>query len=347
MFEDTGDGSTAFPKHSAPYEPAPAAPYDPALLPGMEAMRQLFEPVPLRPDNIVWSRAHVDRIIPADTDPLAMAPGAPVTTRDIVFKSYDGQAATLTLVEPTGPKSGAAVFVIHGGGMVLGNRAMATGTAVRLAVDYGVVATSVEYRLAPEHPYPAGVEDCYAGLVWLADHAAELSFDPEQILVMGSSAGGGLSAAMGLLARDRAYPKLAGLHLDAPMIDDRNTSVSARQYDLLGLWDRNNNHTAWEALLPGRAGSHDVPIYAAPNRADDLSGLPPTLITVGSAEIFREEAIEFAQKIWAAGGDCELCVFAGGHHGFSGFSPDAPVSRAANTVVENWLGRRLGPRAAG
>jgi len=348
MIPDTGDGSTAFPTYSDPYEPLPPVAYDPALVAGMEQMRRLFEPVPLRPDNLVWSRAHVDRLVPPDGDPLATAPDAPVEIREVTIPGVDGHRIVLTLVTPGGAPPAAGrpgAYVIHGGGMVLGNRMMAAGAAIRFAVEHDAVAASVEYRLAPEHPWPAGVEDCYSGLAWFADHAAELGFDPERILVTGSSAGGGLSAAMGLLARERRSPRLLALHLDAPMIDDRNASASTRQYDRLGVWDRNNNQTAWEALLGERRGGDDVHWSAAPNRASDLAGLPPTLITVGSAEIFREEAIEYAQRIWAAGGDCELYVSSGGHHGFGGFSPDTLVSRSADEVAQNWYRRVLGEPA--
>lgn len=332
---------TQYERHSEPFEPLPPVPYDPELIDGMEMMRQLFEPEPLRPDNIVWSREHVDRIIRVDADPLAMTPDAPVDVRETAIEGIAGNEILLTIVSPRAEaERRPGVYVIHGGGMVLGNRAMGVGSAVQMATRYGAVAVSVEYRLAPEHPYPAAVEDCYAGLVWFAEHAVELGFDPDRILVMGSSAGGGLSAAMGLLARDRQHPRLLGQLLDAPMIDDRNQSASTRQFDLLGVWDRNNNHTAWDALLPGIARTEDVPIYAAPNRATELAGLPKTFIEVGAAEIFREEAIEYATKIWAAGGDCELHVWSGAHHGFSGFSPGAVVSQAANAARDSWL-RRL------
>ena len=325
------------------YVKAPPVPYDPALLAGMEMMRQLFEPVPLRADTIVPSREHVDRIIGADLAP--MVGDAPVVVEEVSIPgpSEGDPEVRLTIVRPKEQTEGApGLYAIHGGGMVLGNRFMAAGALVPLVLEFGAVGVSVEYRLAPEDPWPAGVEDCYAGLVWFAAHAAELGVDPERILVMGSSAGGGLSAAVALLARDRKGPQLVGQLLDAPMIDDRNTSVSTRQYDLIGVWDRNNNDTAWTALLGEDAGTDRVHWSAAPARAEDLADLPPAFIEVGAAEIFRVEAVDYASRIWAAGGQAELHVWAGAHHGFSGFSPEAIVSRAANDARMSWLRRILG-----
>ncbi|WP_345600518.1 alpha/beta hydrolase fold domain-containing protein, partial [Thermocatellispora tengchongensis] len=171
---------------------------------------------------------------------------------------------------------------------------------------------SVEYRLAPAHRGPAPVEDCYAALCWMASHAPELRIDPTRILVSGASAGGGLAAAVALMARDRNGPRLAGQLLNCPMVDDRNSSVSARQYDGTGAWDRNNNDAGWNALLDP-LWQRAVPAYCAPSRARDLSGLPPALVEVGAAEVFRDEAVEYASRIWVTGGSAELHVYAGAY----------------------------------
>ena len=232
------------------------------------------------------------------------------------------------------------VYFIHGGGMVMGDRY--TGIPVDLVVRFGVTAVSVEYRLAPEHPDPAPVEDCYAGLVWVAEHAAELGIDPDRIMVNGQSAGGGLAAGVTLLARDRGGPSLAGSALVCPMLDDRDRTVSTRQHEKAVVWDRRSNRTGWAALLGERVGGPDVSPYAAPARAADLSGLPPTFLDVGSAEVFRDEIVEYASRIWAAGGSAELHVWAGAFHGSDRMLPTAAVSDAAQQARAAWIARTLG-----
>jgi len=125
------------------------------------------------------------------------------------------------------------------------------------------------------------------------------------------------------------------------MLDDRNDTVSSRQYDGVGAWDRHNNDTGWTALLGDARGTDAVSPYAAPARARDLSGLPPAYLDVGSAEVFRDEVTDYAARIWACGGRAELHVWAGGYHGFSEFSPEAEVSRAAVAARDSWLRRLL------
>ncbi|MFI6318233.1 alpha/beta hydrolase [Nonomuraea sp. NPDC050556] len=234
-----------------------------------------------------------------------------------------------------------AIYYTHGGGMILGDNRVGLDQLLDWAVELGLVVVSVEYRLAPEHPHPAPVEDCYAGLEWTAKNAAELGVDPGRILVAGSSAGGGLAAALALLARDRGGPALIGQMLICPMLDDRNDSGSAVQMAGLGVWDRTSNNTGWTALLGEQRGGPDVSPYAAPARASDLSGLPPAFIDVGSAETFRDEDVAYASGIWAAGGQAELHVWPGGFHGFDGFAPQAALSQDARAARRRWLERLL------
>ncbi|WP_246018816.1 alpha/beta hydrolase [Saccharothrix australiensis] len=316
-------------------------PYDPELTAGLAAFLDLVERIPLRADTILANRAHFATIIP----PVRQIVGdRPVEVEDRTVPGPPGAPdVELTIVRPrAGLAAGApALYSIHGGGMVLGNRFFGVDGLVDDVLRFGAVGVSVEYRLAPEHPAPAAVEDCYAGLVWLADHADELGVDPGRIVVTGASAGGGLSAGVSLLARDRGGPAIAGQVLLCPMLDDRNESVSTRQYDGLGAWDRNNNDTAWNAILGPLRGADEVSPYAAPSRMADLSGLPPAYVDVGAAEIFRDEATDYALRIWATGGQAELHVWAGGYHGFAGFSPDAVVSRAAEEARLSWLRRIL------
>jgi acetyl esterase/lipase len=232
-----------------------------------------------------------------------------------------------------------AIYYIHGGGMIGGDRYLGVGNLVEIAGELGVAVVSVEYRLAPEHPHPAPVEDCYAGLVWTVEHADELGIDPDRVAVMGGSAGGGLAAATALLARDRGGPGLIGQLLMCPMLDDRNDTYSALQMAGIGLWDRAANQLGWTALLGDAQGGPDVSPYAAAARATDLSGLPPAFIDVGSAETFRDEAVAYAARIWQAGGVAELHVWPGGFHGFAGMAPQAAVSQAAEAAPRAWLHR--------
>jgi len=234
------------------------------------------------------------------------------------------------------------VYNTHGGGMVAGNnRTIELACELARAEVLQVAVAAVEYRLAPENPAPAPVEDCYAGLVWLVDNAAELGIDPGRVVVSGNSAGGCLAAGTALLARDRGGPRLIGQTLQCPMLDDRCGSVSMAQLGDAGLWDGRSNLAGWTALLGDRRGTDDVSCHSAPARAEDLSGLPPLLLDVGSYEALRDEAVAYVTRIWQAGGEAELHVWSGAFHSFDEWVPDAVVSRAANAARIAWLRRLL------
>jgi acetyl esterase/lipase len=233
------------------------------------------------------------------------------------------------------------IYHTHGGGMIIGDRRTGLEAMLDWAGEFGMVVVSVEYRLAPEHPHPAPVDDCYAGLLWTAAHAAELGFDPDRLIIAGGSAGGGLAAAVTLRARDEGGPALLGQMLLCPMLDDRNDTPSAVQMAGLGVWDRASNDFGWTALLGAARGGADVSPYAAPARAVDLSGLPPAFIDVGSAETFRDEDVTYASRIWQAGGRAELHVWPGGFHGFDALAPAAALSRDAAAARLRWLHRLL------
>jgi acetyl esterase/lipase len=233
---------------------------------------------------------------------------------------------------------GAGLLYLHGGAMLVGDRFHGIDRIVEWVHAFDAVAVTVEYRLAPEHPYPAAVHDCFAALKWAAEHASELGFDARQLVISGLSAGGGLAAGVALLARDRGGPSLAGQILMCPMLDDRDETVSALQMQGVGVWDRASNQTAWRALL---GDAREVPVYAAPARATDLTGLPPAYIDCGTSEVFRDEAVAYASALWAAGVSAELHVWAGGFHGFDGIAPKAAVSVAAKKARTEFLGRLL------
>lgn len=219
-------------------------------------------------------------------------------------------------------------------------------TLVNVTFDWikacDAVVVSVEYRLAPEHPDPAPVEDCYAGLKWMSEHASELGVNPEQIILAGFSAGGGLAAGTALLARDRKGPKVCAMCLIAPMLDDRSVTVSSQQfwkeYKILSGED---NALAWGWLLQGKTGD-EVSVYAAPARAKDVKGLPQAWIDVGEVEVFRDECVAFAGKLWEAGEACELHVWKGAFHSFDFAVPGAAVSKMALEARLGWIKRILG-----
>jgi acetyl esterase/lipase len=253
----------------------------------------------------------------------------------------DGPGTTLSVIRrPGSAKPAPCIYYVHGGGMIMGDRQTGAPIFSRWADAFGVTVVSVDYRLAPEHPYPAAVSDCYAGLRWVAAHATELGIDPARIVIAGNSAGGGLAAATTLMARDNGGPALIGQLLSTPMLDDRDATVSTRQFDGPGPWNRSDNLFGWTSLLGAARGTADVSPYAAPARAADLSGLPPAYLDAGSAEVFRDEIVDYASRIWAAGGQAELHIWAGGFHGFQ-IAAETRVARAALAARDSWLARIL------
>jgi acetyl esterase/lipase len=258
-----------------------------------------------------------------------LSPAEAIGGRDIVWSDHvlDG-GLVVTVLRPRHARPDApGLYSIHGGGMVLDDRFADLPRLVALIEEFGFVCATVEYRLAPEHPHPAPLEDCYAGLVWFAS-----TFGFPRLIVGGGSAGGGLGAGVALLARDRGGPALAGQLLLCPMLDDRTSA------DLPGLvWTREANDFGWRSLLGGRTSP-----YAAPARMPDLGGLPPAFVEVGGAELFRDEDVTYAQRLASAGVPTELHVWAEAHHGFDRLAPESEVTRAALAARSSWLRRLLG-----
>ncbi|MEU1571173.1 alpha/beta hydrolase [Streptomyces collinus] len=316
-------------------------PFDPELAAALELINGMISPG-LTLDEIAEVRQGPGIQMLADLD-LTMGGTFEVEDRRVPGPQGEPDISLLICrpaAEPAGPRP--VIYHVHGGGMVIGTNRVGVDVPLAWAQALDAVVVSVEYRLAPEHPHPAPVEDVYAGLLWTADHAAEIGADPERIVIAGASAGGGLCAALALLTRDRKGPQPIGQVLMCPMLDDRNDTPSTYQMAGLGVWDRTANETGWTALLGSRRGGPDVPAYAAPARAEDLTGLPPAFLDVGSAETFRDEVVAYASRIWQAGGVAELHVWPGGFHGFDGFAPQAAVSQAARGAQVAWLRRLLG-----
>ena len=215
---------------------------------------------------------------------------------------------------------------IHGGGYVMGTIDLDDARIQEVVEQVGCVAVSVEYRLAPEFPFPSGLDDCYAALQWMVDNADELGLDRSRVAVGGASAGGGLAAAVALVARDRGEIDLAFQLLIYPMLDDRQVVRAATRTTDAPVWRCEDNRNGWRAYLGCDPGAVDVSPYAAPARATDLTGLPPTYVTVGELDLFLEENIDYAQRLLGAGVSTELHVIPGAFHGFDALVPDSAVA---------------------
>ena len=264
-----------------------------------------------------------------------------ITTADRQVPGPDGEVFVRIYQPAERPDTLPALLWIHGGGYVLGSVERDDLLATHLAKVAQCVVVSVEYRLAPEHPFPAPVEDCYAALKWLATHTDELGVEPSRIAIGGASAGGGLAAGLALLTRDRGEVELAFQLLIYPMIDDRNVSPASETRPDTFVWTRENNRMGWHAYLGREPGGADVSPYAAAARASDLTGLAPAYIPVGDLDLFLDENIEYAQRLLAAGVPTELHVYPGGYHGFNGFAPGAEIAQRFNNERDEALKRIL------
>jgi acetyl esterase/lipase/ketosteroid isomerase-like protein len=215
------------------------------------------------------------------------------------------------------------IYYIHGGGMIVGSLETGHGECLRFCSELGALVVNVEYRLAPENPHPAPGEDCYAGLKWMSDNAEALGLDADRIAIYGPSAGGGLTVATALRARDRGGPKVAFVMAIYPMLDHRSVTASSHEITDIGIWDRGANQEAWAWYLGGK----EPDAYASPPLCQDLRGFPPTYIDVGTEDLFRDEDISFAARLLAAGVITELHVDAGAYHGSELLAPLATVSQ--------------------
>jgi acetyl esterase/lipase len=241
---------------------------------------------------------------------------ASVSIEEHVAPGYDGDPdVALRVYRPEGVGTdAAALFWMHGGGLVMGDYAMDEDQCANWALDAGIVVVSVEYRLAPEHPFPAPVNDCYAGLSWLAANASDVGVSAQRIMIGGASAGGGLAACLALVAKERGGPEIAFQFLVYPMLDDRNQTPSSHAVTDLRFWNRSANEAGWNAYLAGQAGADSIPAIAAAARANDLSGLPPAYINVGSLDLFVDEDTIYANALRDAGVAVELHVYPGAFH---------------------------------
>jgi acetyl esterase/lipase len=286
--------------------------------------------------------------LPVVREQLAAAPPPPLpdgVTEEEVFVPREGKDPVRVLVHrPAGTAHDApGLLWIHGGGYLIGSpdadRAQ-TGTYAQLL---GAVVVSVDYGLSPENVAPGPVEDCYAALRWLHDHADDLGVDRSRLAVGGASAGGGLAACLALLARDRGEVPLVLQFLVYPMLDDR-TVTAPDPNPTVGqfIWTPEFNAFGWRSLLGGEPGADGVSPYAAAARAEDLAGLPPTFLEVGSLDLFLEEDVEYARRLTRAGVPTELHVYPGAFHGYQ-MVVDAEVTRTSFQLGTSALRRALRP----
>lgn len=304
------------------------------LHPELRGIIDAFALPPL--DNDVVSLLRTPEFFTALAGPSELSGAVEVTERTV---PGDPTVPVRVHRAKQGPDLQPAIVAIHGGGYLMGNAAMYDQSFDQWCTVLGAVGVAVEYRLAPETPYPGPLDDCYAALCWTHEHAADLGVDPDRIGIGGISAGGGLAAGLALLARDRGEVSVAFQLLDGPMLDDRSHTPSMQAEDLF-VWPRASNEFGWCAYLGDLYGRDDIPPYAAPARATDLAGLPPAFVSVGAIDGFRDEDVDFAMRLNQAGVPCELHVYPGVPHGYQ-MARDASVVRQATRHIDEWLAAQL------
>jgi acetyl esterase/lipase len=281
------------------------------------------------------------RRIPMPRSPVA--PGVRVEKRVVPGRDEHPPVGVYVYEPSRRQRPSGALLWIHGGGFVAGDPASYHRDCSRIAADLGIAVVSADYRLAPEHPFPAGLEDCYTALAWLHRGAAELGVDPDRIAIGGDSAGGGLSASLAQMAYDRGDVPVRFQLLVYPMLDDRTVLRTEHAGTGLFVWTPASNRFGWTAYLGHEPQADEPRPYAAPARRADLAGLPPAWIGVGDIDLFHAEDVTYAQRLTAAGVPCELVVVPGMYHGADGFFDGRAASMTefrAGLVAA--LGRALG-----
>jgi acetyl esterase/lipase len=295
-----------------------------------QALAPIFEAMagapPLAVGDIETRRKGIEGLLRSFFSSMPAVDDVKVTEHEAT--SHDGFQVPLRLYTKDGAAPGPLVVYLHGGGMIMRSVDLYDKLIRTLTSQSGVAMLAPEYRLAPENPDPAPVEDCYAALKWVAEHASEHGIDPARIGVAGDSAGGGLAAGVALLARDRGGPALARQILIYPMLDDRNTTPRADAPDVM-VWSYDDNITGWDALLGDRRGGDDVSPYAAPARAESLAGVAPAYVMVGDLDIFRDEDIDYVARMSSAGVPVEFHLVPGAPHGFDFAAQDSELSKRA------------------
>jgi len=271
-------------------------------------------------------------------------PSPTVVRQDHLVPGLNGAPDVLVRHYRPASQSGAlpCLYWIHGGGHVLGEVGQDDLVMDHIVDTVGCAAVSVDWRRAPEHPFPAPMDDCYAGLAWTHRQAAELGVDPERIAIGGASSGGGSAAGLALLARDLGEVPVCFQLLIYPMLDDRNVTPASLTLSDPRVWNRASNLIGWQAYVGDAAGTDRVSPYAAPARATNLAGLPPAYLAVGDLDLFIDEDIEYAQRLQQAGVPTELHVYPGGSHAFESYAPATALARRFVRDRDEALRRALG-----
>lgn len=298
-------------------------------------LARLIPPLPIGPRTVrVFQRALRRKAKPAPDD---------VRIEEVVAPGREGSPnVRLRIYSPAGLRVPApALYSMHGGGYIMGSPQMEDPICIGYVRQLGITVVSVDYRLSPQHVSPAAVEDAYTGLLWTFAHAAEHSIDATRIAIGGQSAGGGLTAALALYAHDAGEVAPIFQFLVYPMLDDRTALRPASEFANARIWRPSSNRYAWGAYLGVAPGATGVSEYAAPARREDLSGLPPAWIGVGTLDVFHDEDVVYAQRLRKAGVPCELVVVPGAFHGFDIFS-NANVVKQFNAAKVEALRRAFG-----
>jgi len=280
-------------------------------------------------EEILEFRAGYDQDI--EQTMASLPPVEGVDIQEETLESFDGSTIKTRIYRPSGAVGALPLLLwIHGGGYVVGRAVQDDAIVCNHVKNLNCVAVSVDYRLAPEFPFPAALEDCYSTLKWAFDKASELGMDPTRIAVYGVSAGGGLAAGLTQIARDRGEVPIIFQVLAYPMLDDRNVvKIADPDHEPL-LWTSVKNRAAWNAYLGQEPGTETTPQYAAPVRSENLEGLPPAYIYVGQLDHFLGEDVEYAHRLMKAGVQTELHVYKNSPHGFNFFAPNTDESRRCN-----------------
>ena len=305
-----------------------AARVAPELVPAYQRLR----PMKFAETGSEYARVSTRRLIGSARVPRDEA----VVVRNVYIPNGDG--TNLLRVRVYAPRGGEgplpAILWMHGGGFLFGTPEQDEAQSIRFVKEVGAVVASVDYRLGPEHPYPAALRDCYAALAWLFREAEVLGVDTGRIAIAGGSAGGNLCAALALLARDRGEFALAFQMPLYPMLDDRVETPSSREETDLRVWSPQSNRYVWDVYSRGTDGTDAVPPYMAPARAEDLSGLPPAYLCVSTLDPFRDEVLAYAARLAAAGVPVECHLYPRAYHAFETLAPETDYSRR---VVDEYV----------